>query len=197
MMVIFALMDETLQDQSRREFSSLMQRVHQGDEDAAWELLDEYGPHVINVVRRVLTSRMRSKADSTDFAQSVWASFFANRSTADRFDRPDALMAYLAQVARNKVGEEFRRLCQTQKYDLDREQSLDGSARFAGELLFSDEMSPSQTAFSNELMAGLPAHYVNVVRMRNAGASFDEIADASGLAERTVRRILRFLSVEE
>ena len=76
-------MDETLTEQSR-EFTSLMQRVHQGDEDAAWELLDEYGPHVINVVRRVLTSRMRSKADSTDFAQSVWASFFAKcrRSTA-------------------------------------------------------------------------------------------------------------------
>jgi RNA polymerase sigma factor (sigma-70 family) len=195
-MVIFVLMEEALKVQSR-EFTSLMQRVQQGDEDAAWELLDEYGPHVINVVRRMLTSRMRSKADSTDFAQSVWASFFANHSTVDRFDRPDALMAYLAQVARNKVGEEFRRLCQTQKYDLEREQSLDGSASFAAEQLFSDEMSPSQTAFSNELMAGLPAHYVNVVRMRNAGASFDEIADASGLAERTVRRILRFLSVED
>jgi len=197
MMVVFALMDEALTEESRRDFPTLMQRVHQGDEDAAWELLDEYGPHVINVVRRVLTSRVRSKADSTDFAQSVWASFFANRSTADRFDRPDALMAYLAQVARNKVGEELRRLNQTQKYDIAREKSLDGSASFAVELLFSDDMSPSQTAFSNELMAGLPAHYMNVVRMRNAGASFEEIADASGLAERTVRRILRFLSLED
>jgi len=197
MMVVFALMDEALTEESRRDFPTLMQRVHQGDEDAAWELLDEYGPHVINVVRRVLTSRVRSKADSTDFAQSVWASFFANRSTVDRFDRPDALMAYLAQVARNKVGEELRRLNQTQKYDIAREKSLDGSASFAVELLFSDDMSPSQTAFSNELMAGLPAHYMNVVRMRNAGASFEEIADASGLAERTVRRILRFLSLED
>ncbi len=197
MMVVFAFMDEALQDQSRREFSSLMQRVLQGDEDAAWELLDEYGPHVIEVVRRVLTSRMRTKADSTDFAQSVWASFFANPSTAERFDRPDALMAYLAQVARNKVSEEYRRLCQTQKYDLEREQSLDGSASFAVDILFSDEMSPSQTAFSSELMSVLPAHYMNVIRMRYAGASFEEIADASGLAERTVRRILRFVSVEE
>src|SRR5258708_1807407 len=108
MMLIFDFMDEALNEQSGGDFTSLMQRVHQGDEDAAWELLDEYGPHVINVVRRVLTNRMRTKADSTDFAQSVWASFFANRSTADRFDRPESLMAYLAQIARNKVGEEFR-----------------------------------------------------------------------------------------
>src|SRR5258708_5874829 len=112
MMVTFVLMDNTTLVTSRLDFASLMRRVQEGDEDAAWELLDEYGPHIIRAVRRVLTDRMRSKVDSTDFAQSVWASFFANVATADRFDRPEALMAYLGRLARNKVIEEFRRLHQ-------------------------------------------------------------------------------------
>jgi RNA polymerase sigma factor (sigma-70 family) len=196
-MVLFALMEEASIEHSRNDFSTLMQRVRQGDEDAAWELLDEYGPHIINTVRRVLTDRMRSKADSTDFAQSVWASFFANRSKIERFDRPEALMAYLAQIAQNKAGEEFRRLHQTQKYDLARERSLDGSARFDAHCVASDAMSPSQEAIGNETMALLPDHYRQVVRMRKGGVSFDEIADATGLAERTVRRILRYVAREE
>ncbi|HUY34031.1 MAG TPA: sigma-70 family RNA polymerase sigma factor [Pirellulales bacterium] len=190
-------MDEAQIEQSRHEFKSLMLRVRQGDEDAAWELLDEYGPHIIKAVRRVLTDRMRSKADSSDFAQSVWASFFANRSTTERFDRPEALMAYLTQIARNKVTDEFRRQYQTQKYDVTREQSLDGSAKFAVDHLLSDDPSPSQQVFANELLAGLPADYLQVVRMRQAGESFQAIADATGLSERTARRIVRFLSVEE
>jgi RNA polymerase sigma-70 factor (ECF subfamily) len=190
-------MDQTLAEQSRREFALLMQRVRAGDEDAAWELLDEYGPHIIRVIRRHLTERMRSKADSTDFAQAVWASFYRNRSTADRFDRPEVLMAYLAQVARNKVIEEFRRRHQTEKYDVDRERSLDGSAKFEAHHLISDDLSPSQSALGNEFINGLPERYLKVAQMRHSHLSLQEIADATGLSERTVRRILRFVWQEE
>jgi RNA polymerase sigma-70 factor (ECF subfamily) len=195
-MVRFAFMDEALAEQNQREFAALMQRVRAGDEDAAWELLDEYGPHIIRVIRRVLTERMRSKADSSDFAQAVWASFYRNRSMADRFDRPEVLMAYLARIARNKVIDEFRRQHQTKKHNIDRVLSLDGSAKFEAQGLVSDEMSPSQVARGNEWIYGLPEHYLRLVRMRQSGLALREIADAMGMHERTVRRVLNVLKLE-
>src|SRR5437870_4945509 len=44
----------------RDEFKNLMQRVRDGSEDAARELLDRYGEHILRVVRRKLSRELRS-----------------------------------------------------------------------------------------------------------------------------------------
>ncbi len=90
-------------------FQALMDEVRQGSQDAAWTLLETYGPHVHRVVRRMLSAELRSKFDSVDFVQSVWLSFFANRSQVCDFAQPEQLVAYLAAMARNKVVTEVRR----------------------------------------------------------------------------------------
>src|SRR6202022_1858906 len=94
-----------------------------------------YGHHILHVVRRKLHSKLRPKFDSLDFGQDVWASFFAAEPHDQRFESPSALAAFLAQVARNKVAEAFRTRLQRQKYNLNRENSLDGSAAFHAETL--------------------------------------------------------------
>lgn len=106
-------------------FHSLIARVREGSEDAAWELVNQYGEAIRRAVRRVLNERMRSKFDSLDFVQIVWNSLFRVRDKLDRFDRPEELTAYLVAMAHNKVGMEVRRRLMTQKYNVGHEESLD------------------------------------------------------------------------
>src|SRR5262249_36628315 len=84
------------------DFTALMQRVRSGSQDAAQQLVEQYGQHILRVIRRMLHKKLRSKFDSLDFQQDVWASFFADQPQKT-FDRPEALAAFLAKVARNKV----------------------------------------------------------------------------------------------
>ena len=96
-------------------FTSLIRRVREGSEDAAWELVDQYGEAIRRAVRRALNERLRSKFDSLDFVQIVWNSLFRVRDKLDRFDRPEELTAYLVTMARNKVGMEVRRRLMTRE----------------------------------------------------------------------------------
>ena len=72
------------------EFRSLIRRVRGGSEEAAWELVREYGEAIRRAVRRALHVSLRPKFDSLDFVQIVWKSFFRAR-TIDRFESPQDL----------------------------------------------------------------------------------------------------------
>ncbi|MCA9151905.1 MAG: hypothetical protein KDA92_21530, partial [Planctomycetales bacterium] len=54
-------------------FSHLLEQVRQGSDEAAWDLVETYGPHVLRTIRRTLSREIRGKFDSDDFAQAVWA----------------------------------------------------------------------------------------------------------------------------
>ena len=53
-------------------FRSLICHVREGSEDAAWDLVEQYGEAIRRAVRRALNERLRSKFDSLDFVQLVW-----------------------------------------------------------------------------------------------------------------------------
>ena len=91
------------------DFRGLLNRVKEGDDSAAWELVERYGEDIRNAVRRSLNQRLRPKFDSLDFVQLVWSSFFRKDTHAERFGCPEELVAYLVAMARNKVGMETRR----------------------------------------------------------------------------------------
>lgn len=180
------------------EFATLMQQLREGSQEAARQLLDRYGHHVIRAVRRKLHKSLRSRFDSDDFTQAVWKSFFESR---DRFaiaiTRPDELVAFLISVANNKVADGRRRFMNTAAHDVKREEPPDGNREALMEQLPSRLPTPSETAVGNELwdrfQADLPIHYQQVVRMRSEGATFVEIAAAVGMDESAVRRILNRL----
>src|SRR5262245_65443528 len=69
-------------------FLTLIQGIREGSEAAFQALMSNYSAHVYRVVRRKLASAMRSKADSTHLAQSVWAAFFQNRHRLVDCQRP-------------------------------------------------------------------------------------------------------------
>ena len=190
-------MHDNVSQPEGHEFATLMEQVRQGSEDAVRELLDQYGPYVVQAIRRKLSRPMRAKVDSMDFTQAVWASFFANRSQIERLDRPEALIAFLVQVAKNKVIDEFRRLFHTQKHDLNRERSMDGSAALEAGRLAARTPTPSQIAVSNELrenlLAGQPPHYRQILQYRQLGMTQEEIASRMKLNVRTIQRVMQRL----
>ena len=92
------------------DFRSLMRRVRAGSEEAAWELVREYGDAIRRTVRQSLHVTLRPKFDSLDFVQIVWKSFFCVPDNLHRFDSPQELVNFLVEMARNKVRIEARRL---------------------------------------------------------------------------------------
>jgi RNA polymerase sigma factor (sigma-70 family) len=178
-------------------FRDLMRRVREGSQDAAWELVDQYGESIRRAVRRVLNERLRSKFDSLDFVQIVWNSFFRADDRAVQFDRPEELAAYLVGMARNKVGMEVRHRLMTEKRNLRREQSLDQLGDNGHPDLPSPQPSPIDVAIAHEqwdrMLEGQPSHYQQIVHLRLQGHTYQSIADAVHLDECTVRRFLKKL----
>jgi RNA polymerase sigma-70 factor (ECF subfamily) len=179
------------------EFAELMQRIQAGSQDAAWELLEKYGPHVQRFVRRSLNPQMRSKFDSVDFMQVVWASFFREPERIRRLDSPQQLVGYLAAMARNKVGTEVRRGMLTGKRDLRREVSIDEPRESPHEGLTARDPTPSSVAMARErwtqLVDDQPEGVRKIVEMRFMGATFDEIAEELHIHERTARKAIQRL----
>jgi RNA polymerase sigma-70 factor (ECF subfamily) len=184
----------------RDEFKNLMQRVRDGSEDAARELLDRYGEHILRVVRRKLSRELRSKFDSVDFVQAVWASFFVGAPKQRDFDRPQALIAFLVTLAQNKVIDAVRQRMQSQKYNINRERALDGSVSADAAGLAAREPTPSQVAVANDewrrLLADLPARYQRMLELLRQGHTQKDIARELGVNEKTVRRVLDKLNEE-
>ena len=179
------------------EFRQLLEQVQSGSQDATCELVDRYGPHVIRAVRRKLSKAIRAQFDSLDFAQAVWHSFFAAPERLVEFDRPDDLVRYLAALAHNKVIDEIRRRLATEKYNVNRERSLDDSARGMSRGLAARHPSPSEVAIADELwtrlLRGRPQRHQEILKLRREGNTHQQIADRLGVNERTVRRVIRRL----
>jgi RNA polymerase sigma-70 factor (ECF subfamily) len=186
--------------ESPNDFDALMQRLRDGSEEAARELLERYGDHILRVVRRKLHRRLRAKFDSVDFVQAVWASFFADGPQRYAFDRPQALIAFLVTLAQNKVVDAVRQRFVLQKHNVNRERALDGSVAAQAAGVSARDPSPSQVAVANDewrrLLAELPARYQRMLELLRKGYTQREIAAELGVNEKTVRRVLDKLSEE-
>jgi RNA polymerase sigma factor (sigma-70 family) len=183
--------------EAEQDFKQLMQRVLAGSSDATRELLRRYGPHLLRIVRRKLHRNLRSKFDSLDFVQAVWASFFASDLRDYRFDRPEALAGFLANLARNKVVDAVRQR-QTDKYNVNQEHSLDRSETRRAAGLAARQATPSQVAVANEQwdrwLQDLPPHYQRILVLLRQGSNHRQIAEELGVNEKTVRRLLSKLA---
>jgi RNA polymerase sigma factor (sigma-70 family) len=87
-------------------FSAFIRRVRGGDERAAVELVDRYGPAIRRAVRvRLRDSRLQQLIESVDICQSVFASFFVRTALGQYdLDHPDQLLKLLTTIARNKLA---------------------------------------------------------------------------------------------
>jgi RNA polymerase sigma factor (sigma-70 family) len=176
------------------DFVSLMREFRAGSDDAFRVLVERYGHHIYRAVRRKLSLRLRSKFDSADFVQAMWASLADQRHNLRDFPHPDDLVAFLAGIAQNKVVDECRRhLGRPKESYVFREVPLEEtgpvpapSAKFptASAVAIADEQEA-------RLFKGQRATYLCILQMKKGGATHAEIADKLGLNEKTVQRALK------
>lgn len=182
------------------EFQKILERVCAGSEDAIWELIETYGPHIQRVVRRRLNHKMRSKFDSLDFVQMVWASFFTEREKLVNFKEPSELSRYLAILAQRKLIQESRRRLQGVKHNVDLECQLAGEAEEESAYTRKSN-TPSQIVMAKDelecMMANRSDRDRQVVELRMQGLKFVEIAEKLGIHERTAREVIGKLAVAD
>ncbi len=182
------------------DFRLLMRRVVAGSEEAARQLVEEYGESLRRAVRRALNARLRSKFDSLDFAQVVWCSFFRARERLERFDRPDELVAFLVGMARNKVGLEARRRLQTNKYNVNREHAWSEDSRKEQAEIPDGQPSAIEVAIAGEelerMLSHAPPALRKIIHLRLQGLTHEEIAHSLHLTRGAVYRLLKKLSRE-
>jgi RNA polymerase sigma factor (sigma-70 family) len=186
--------DESVQSRSGN-IQALLDRIKDGDEGAARELLTRYESKVRLVVHRQLPRLLRSRFDSVDFLQSVWGSFFHRIRTGPNDLKDERkLITFLAWAARNKVIDQYRRVA-TQKQDIRREERLETGAQEDEHLASGD--TPSQLAEAHEIYDRLrdllPADRRIILELKAAGHSCREIGARLGMSERTVQRVLEDL----
>jgi len=170
------------------EFDELLDGCRRREPGAFATLVERYLPHVRAAVRRRLSARLRTRFDSLDFTQNVWASFF--QATLDRLDLPseEALVAYLSRMAELKVNEEFRRQLSL-KGDMRREVALGdvpepaGRGATASQQVLTDDRLAAVTA-------GLSDRDRDMLRMLSEGHTYRSVAERFGLTAKTVQRLM-------
>jgi RNA polymerase sigma factor (sigma-70 family) len=178
-----------------QRFRELMSQMRSGSYLAAWDLVEEYGPHILAVVRRMLDERLRTEFDSQDFAQAVWASVIRMQDRLQEIDEPKRFVKFLAAMAKNKVVDEMRRKT-TRKNDMRLERPLNDSV-FPDVMAAGPQGTPSQVVIAREkwerLRADLSEKERRVVELRLARKTYKEIAEELNMDERTARRIIKRL----
>lgn len=174
---------------SKPSLDTLLEKLTAGDRAAAERVFRDYEPFLRAIVRRRLSPRLRSKFDSMDVVQTVWADVLCGlRDKGCAFPDRAHLRAFLARVTYNHFVNHCRRFGS----DLDREQRL-GDDDSVG-LPASDEPRPSEVVQADELwgtlMALCPPPHRQILELKRQGLALAEIASRTGLHEGSVRRVL-------
>lgn len=176
-------------------FAELVGGLRVGDPASVAAFCREYTPFIRAAVRRQLHPRLRTRFDSLDFVQDVWASFLAIPAERYTFDTPQALLAFLTRMAHNHVVEVFRKRFRTQKNDITREQeTTDDVGR---DQLPALTPTPSQWAIAGEewqrLRSRFPEGHRMILEWLQEGNTYEDVARLAGVSLSTVNRIVRRL----
>jgi RNA polymerase sigma factor (sigma-70 family) len=178
------------------EFDKLMQQVCAGCPEAAGAMYERFSDYLRRSIRHRLNRRLRKQFDSLDFVQSVWVSFIQLPADRRTFQTQDELVAYLAQVAYNKVVDAYRQRLRSPKNAPRRElplQALQNKAAAARD----PGPTPSQVFLAEEqwerLLAGQEPPYREILELLRQGYSYEDISDRLRINPKFIQRFLRHL----
>ena len=173
---------------------NMLTGMRSGDADAFARFVHGYGPQLRAAIRRRLSPLMRARYDSQDLAQSVYATLYRRRLQMPQFDKIQRLVAYVAQIAANKVTDAYRARHAAGR-DPTLERPLMDSQGVINSGLVSQEPSPSEVFVREEereaLFAGISEQHAQILTLKLSGATDAEMAAAVNLSERQIRRIIR------
>jgi RNA polymerase sigma factor (sigma-70 family) len=130
---------------------ALIQRIADGDQQAANELVKRYWPPLHRYAQRFLNRYrlLRRVCDPSDVLQDTFLSFFRRFAAGGRFDIDSeaALLALLRTMAHNQVAKIARRYLTSAKRGLGRQVSLDAANHSAD-----TQMNPAEVAQYKDLV---------------------------------------------
>ena len=175
-----------------KSLDNLLAQLCSGDAAAAEQVFLAFEPYLRKAVRRQLPAPLRSKFDSADILQSVWADVLRGfREAGWRFCDADHLRGFLYVTTRNRLIDRIR---QHQKA-LACEQPLGAAMQHE---VPSPQPRPSEIAQAEDLWEQIVAHcppeHRALLELKRQGYSLAEIANRTGLHPDSVRRILRTLA---
>jgi RNA polymerase sigma-70 factor (ECF subfamily) len=175
---------------------TLLDRVRDGDQQAATELVHRYEPALRRAVRlRLRDRRLRRFLDSSDICQAVLLRFFA-RVAGGEYDlnTPEQLLKLLATLARNQVVNEA---LQQQAAKRDCRRVIGGEEKWEA---IAPGSSPSEHVAGEELLERayrlLDPDECHLLQLRKEGWEWSDIArlvggTTEGLRKQMARAIAR------
>ena len=169
---------------------TLLEKLANGESEAAERVFRDYEPFLRAMVRRRLTPMLRAKFDSMDVVQSVWADVLEGyREEGWQFTDQAHLKAFLARVTHNHFVNSLP--AESSRHWSTSTPSARASGRPSRR---PSQPRPSQVAQADELWTTLmdlcpPAHR-EILELKGQGVPLAEIAERTGLHESSVRRIL-------
>jgi RNA polymerase sigma factor (sigma-70 family) len=171
----------------------LLERFHSGDDLAATEIFDRYFQRLTALARGRLSPRLARRTDPEDIVLSVYRSFFHD-ACEGRYTlrRGGDLWRLLAAIAKHKVLRQARSQTAGRR-SVEAEVSLEriDEGRLARSR--NDPTPEDAAALADELeqlFALLDPFGRRVCELRLQGLQITEIAEDTGLSERSVRRAL-------
>lgn len=168
---------------------TLLEKLTEGDAEAAGRVFVAYEPYLRMVVRRHLSPDLRSKFDSMDIVQSIWADLLRGfRDAGWKFADAAHLRAFLVRLTRQRFIDRFRHV----RRSVESQQSLTEGEW--DQVLQARDPLPEDVAQANELWQELldlcPPEHRLILHLKRQGQSSPEVAATTGLHEGSVRRIL-------
>lgn len=186
----------------RMNFVKLIQRLRQGDQQAAFELVKSYESVIRVAVRAKLHDPVYNRIfDSMDICQSVMASFFPRAMLGQYdFEEPRQLVALLITMAKSKVSNQIRHY-RTQRRNVKRDQSQNDTS---AEELTGNQPTPSKVILAKELMEQirqrLSKEEQQLVELRQQGCQWHEVAERMGgtgdARRKQFQRMMRQLTLD-
>lgn len=181
-----------------RSFAELIEDVRDGDEAAAEHIVNEYTAALVAVARRQMGAKLARRVDPEDIIQSTYRSLFV-RMKAGEYELGSGrdLWKLLVTIALNKVRRKAK-FHRSARRNMDLDQSVASPSDVPGGPVGAagDPTPADAVALIDELesaLEGVRPRDRQIVELRLQGCSTAEIAQETGRAERSVRRILQHL----
>jgi RNA polymerase sigma factor (sigma-70 family) len=176
------------------ELRVLLQRISEGSNEAMEQLYAQHGERIRRVIRARLPQILRSKFDSLDFVQDVWASFLSRPIKIEQFESEQGLVAYLNRMARNKVCDVVKQRLMTAKHNANREVPLELDHSAHSGLPANGDPTASQHVIAEEqwqhLLARQPPVYQRMLLLLREGHTHAEIAIMLGVSTKLIQRVV-------
>jgi RNA polymerase sigma-70 factor (ECF subfamily) len=176
-------------------FAGLMQRLRDGEDEAARQVFVRFARRLVGLARQHLDGRLAAKVDPEDVVQSAYKSFFVRHREGDlEVGSWDGLWGLLTLITLRKCADRAA-YYRAGKRDMSREVAGgDDDSAAMNRLAVDREPTPDEAAVLAEAVEALFGAVADpeeraVLELSLQGYSTTEISEKVGRAERSVRRL--------